>query len=96
MDLALSTITLGHSGVDNLEHHGRDVQACAITLDVRNDGVSRHIQREVGVDRDLLAVGRNIHVLVHGLCLFRIVVVKPGQDQSLSQPTVNVLTLTAV
>jgi hypothetical protein len=42
VDLALAAVGLGHRSIDHLEHHRRDVEARAVTLDVGNDGLVRH------------------------------------------------------
>jgi hypothetical protein len=66
VDLALAAVALGDRGVHHLQHHRGDVEAGAVALDVRNDGLVGHVEREVGIDRDLLAAGRHLDVLVHG------------------------------
>jgi hypothetical protein len=66
VDLLGAAVGLGHGRIDHLDHHRGDVEAGAVTLDVRNDGVVRDVEREVGVDRDLLAAFGHLDVLVHG------------------------------
>jgi hypothetical protein len=65
LDLPLATVGFGHSGVDNLDHDRSDVETGAITLDVGNDRLIGHGKREIGIDADLFADGRNLDVLVH-------------------------------
>ena len=55
---SLAAVGLGHRRVDHLDHHRRDVDAGAVALDVRDDRLVGHVEREVGVDGDLLAAGR--------------------------------------
>jgi hypothetical protein len=66
VDLLLAAVGLGHGRVHHLEHHRRDVDTGAIALDVGDDRLVRHLERHVGVDGDLLALGRDLDVLVHG------------------------------
>src|SRR5690606_22940053 len=68
VDLALATVGLLHSSVHDLDHDGRDIGAGAITFDVRNDGLIRHVQREIGIDRDFLAPCGNLDMLVGHEC----------------------------
>ena len=42
-----------------------DIDPGAVAFDVRDDGMGRHVQREVRVDGDLLAPGGHLDVLVH-------------------------------
>ena len=67
VDLALAAIGLLHGGIHHLQHHRRDVEAGAIPLDVGHDGVVRHVEGEILVDGDLLALIGHLDVLVHGL-----------------------------
>jgi hypothetical protein len=67
VDFFPSAIGLGHRSVHHLEHHRRDVEPGAITLDVRHDGLVWHVERHVGVDGDLLAFLGYLNVLVHGI-----------------------------
>ena len=46
VDLALAAVGLGHRGVDHLQHHRRDVQAGAVALDVGNDRLVGHVERD--------------------------------------------------
>jgi hypothetical protein len=66
VDLLLAAVGLGHRGIDHLQHHRSDVEAGAVALDERDDGLIGHVEREVRVDGDLLAGGRHLDVLVHG------------------------------
>mmetsp|Transcript_1099 Transcript_1099/g.1707 ORF Transcript_1099/g.1707 Transcript_1099/m.1707 type:complete len:442 (-) Transcript_1099:93-1418(-) len=67
VDLARTAVGLGHRRVHHLEHDGRDVDAGAIAFDEGNDGLVRDVQRQVGVDGDLLATFGHLDVLVHGV-----------------------------
>jgi hypothetical protein len=66
VDPALAAIGLGDRGIDHLEHHRRDVQPRAVALDIGNDGLVGNVERQVGVDGDLLARRGHFDVLVHG------------------------------
>ena len=66
LDLALAAVGLGHGSIHHLDHHGRDVAAHAIAFNERDDGLIGHVQRHVGVDGDLLPLGRNLDVLESG------------------------------
>ncbi|CUJ18194.1 Uncharacterised protein [Achromobacter kerstersii] len=68
VDLALAAVGLLHRGVDNLDHHRGDIGARAVAFDEGNDGLFRHIQREISVDRDLLAASGNLDMLVGHEC----------------------------
>ena len=78
-NLALAAVGLGNRRVNHLDHHRRDIQPRTVTLDVRNDGLIRHVQRHVRVDGDFLAVGWNFDVLVHGWLIFAMVVIIGGR-----------------
>ena len=54
-----------HRRGHHLEHHGGDVQAGAIAFDIGDDRLVRHVERHVGVDGDLLPLGRDLDMLVH-------------------------------
>ena len=71
VDLALAAVGLGDRGVDDLDHHRRDVEAGAVALDVRDDRLVRNVEAKIRVDGDLLAAGRDLDVLVtrHGVSL---------------------------
>ena len=66
VDFFLPTVSLGHGSIHHFDHHGGDVHTRAVTLDVGDDGLVRHIQRQIGVDGDLLPCGGYFDVLVHG------------------------------
>jgi hypothetical protein len=66
MDLLLAAVGLLDGGVDHLDHHRRDVEARAVALDVRNDGLIGDVEREVRLDGDLLPARGHLDVLVHG------------------------------
>ncbi|MNQ66036.1 hypothetical protein D3C85_805140 [compost metagenome] len=68
VDLALAAIGFLHRGVDNLDHHRGDVSARAVAFNEGNDGLFRHIQREISVDRDFLAASGNLDMLVGHEC----------------------------
>ena len=70
MDFALATVALGHRCVHDFEHHRRNVQSGAVTLDEGNDGLVRYVQGKIRVDGNLLTLGGDFDVLVHGWCLF--------------------------
>src|SRR5690606_36394176 len=65
VDLALAAVRLGYRRIHHLEHHRRDVHAGAITLDVRDDRLVGHVEREILADADFLPLGRDFDVLVH-------------------------------
>ena len=65
VDLLLAAEGLGDRRVDHLDHHRGDVEARAVALDVGNDRLVRHRQREVGVDLDLLPGFGHLDVLIH-------------------------------
>ena len=56
---------VGHSCIDHLDHHWRDVLTGAVTFDERNDRLIGHVERKVSVDCDLLAAFGHLDVLVH-------------------------------
>ena len=71
-DLPLAAVGLLHRGVDHLQHHGRDVDPGAVALDVGNDRVVGHLEREVLAHADLVAPGGHLDVLVcHWSCSLR-------------------------
>ncbi|MNZ67932.1 hypothetical protein D3C78_861900 [compost metagenome] len=63
-DLASALVGFLDCGIDDLDHHRRDIHADAITLDVRDDRIIRHIQGHVGIDADLFADRRHLDLLV--------------------------------
>ena len=65
MDLALACIGFLHRCIDHFEHDRGDVKTSAVTFDVRNDGLVRHVQGHVLVDNDFFTLGRHFDVLVH-------------------------------
>jgi predicted phosphoribosyltransferase len=68
VDLPLAAVGLRDRRVDDLDHHRRDVESRAVALDVRNDRRVGDGEAVILVDGDLLATGRDLHVLVgHGL-----------------------------
>ena len=66
VDLALAAVGLGHRGVDDLDHHRRDVEARAVALDIGDDRLVGDVQAVILVDGDLFAAGRDLDVLVLG------------------------------
>ncbi len=64
-DLALAAVGLLNRRVHHLDHHRGDVEARAVALDVRNDGMVGNVERKVRVDRDFFACG-HADVLIHG------------------------------
>jgi hypothetical protein len=66
MDLALAAVGFGDRRVDDLDHHRRNIETGAVALDVRNDRVVGNVEARILVDRDLLAAGRDLYMLVHG------------------------------
>src|SRR5262249_23641040 len=54
VDLPLAVIGLRDGRVDDANHHGRDVEAGAVALDVRNDRIVGYVEAKILVDRDLL------------------------------------------
>ena len=72
VNLFLARVSLGDSGINHLEHHRRDVKAGPITLNKRNHRLVWHIERHVGIHRDLLALGWNLDVLVHEISPWRV------------------------
>src|SRR4029079_11764476 len=63
-DRLLPAVGLLHRRVDDLDHHRRDVDSGAIPFDERDDRVVWDTEREILVDRDLRAAGRDLDVLV--------------------------------
>ena len=61
-------------GIDRLREGAKVavIDAGAVTFDERDDRVVGHVQREVGVDGDLLAVGGHLDVVVHGAGLRKV------------------------
>ena len=54
-------------GVDDIEHDGCDIRSDPVALDIRNDRKIRDVDRVVRVDRDSLAIGGHIDmIVVHG------------------------------
>src|SRR5262249_44233366 len=64
-DLALAAVGFRDCRVHHFDHHRADVHARAVTLDVGNDRGIWYIQREIGVDGNLLTVSRYFNMLVH-------------------------------
>ncbi|MNS72178.1 hypothetical protein D3C72_1055790 [compost metagenome] len=67
-NLALAAVGLLHGGVDHFDHYRRDIDANPVALDIRNDRVVGNVERMVGIDGDLRAVGRNLDFLVSHAC----------------------------
>ena len=66
VDLPLAAVGLRDRGVDDLDHHRRDVETGAVALDVGDDRVVGNVEAKILVDRDLLAGSRYLDVLIHG------------------------------
>src|SRR5690606_7689127 len=68
VNLALAAISLGNCSVHHLEHDRGDIYPRTVALDIRDDGLVRYIEREIGIDRNLLAPGGNLDMLVGHEC----------------------------
>src|SRR5690606_32020664 len=68
VNLALAALRLRNCSGDDLEHVGRDVGDRNVAIDEGNDGLIRHIEGKIGVDRDLLALGGNLDMLIRHEC----------------------------
>src|SRR5690606_32876257 len=66
-DGTLGAVRLFNGGVDDLDHHRRDIHADTITLDIRNDRMVGHIQGQVRIDSNFVTVCRNHDLLVSHL-----------------------------
>ena len=64
MNFLSSDIGFLHGRVHDLEHHWRDIHPNAVALNIRDDGLVRHIERVVGIEFDGLACGGDLDVLV--------------------------------
>src|SRR6185312_7234265 len=62
----MPTLAIGFldGGVHHSQHGGGDVDADPVTLDIRNDRIVGDVQRRIGIDGDLAALGRDNDVLV--------------------------------
>ena len=62
----LTAVTVGQldGGFDHVEHDRRYVATDAIALDVRDDREVRNVDRVVRIDRDGLAIGGHIDMIV--------------------------------
>jgi hypothetical protein len=67
-DLAPAAVGLAHRHVDHPPHHRGDVDADAVALDERHDGIVRDRQAEVAVDPDGFALGGDFDLVVSGWC----------------------------
>src|SRR5690606_3929206 len=68
VNLALAAVGLGNRSVHHLEHDRGNVYPSTVALDIGDDGLVRYIEREIGIDRDLLAPGGNLDMLVGHEC----------------------------
>jgi len=66
-DLAIIAVGDLDSRFDDIEHDRCDITSDPVALDIRNDRKIRDVDRMVRVDRDSLAVGGHIDmIVVHG------------------------------
>ncbi len=63
-NLALAAIGFGYRRIDHFQHGGSDIHTNTIPLNKRNNRMVGNIEGVVGVDGDLLTVGRNLNMLV--------------------------------
>src|SRR5690606_29895748 len=68
VDFALAAVCLLNCSIHDLDHHGRNVRPRTITLDVGDDGLIRHVQGKISIDRDFLARRGHLDVLVGHEC----------------------------
>ena len=64
VDFLLARVGFLDRGIHDLDHHRRDVEARAVAFDIRNDRLIGNVEREIGVDGDLVTAGRNLDVLI--------------------------------
>src|SRR5471032_2577169 len=64
VDFLLARVRFLDRGIHDLDHHRRDVDTRAVALDERDDWLVGNVERKIGVDGDLVTIGRNLDVLI--------------------------------
>src|SRR6185503_17143553 len=65
VNLPLAAVSPGDGGVDDVDHHRRNIDARAVPHDVGDDRVVGDVEAKILVDRDLGAAGRDFDMLIH-------------------------------
>ncbi|MNF58425.1 hypothetical protein D3C84_399800 [compost metagenome] len=63
-NLALAAVGFFDGCIDDLDHHRADIDADAVTLDVRDDRVVRYVKRHIGIDGDFVTGCWHLDLLV--------------------------------
>ena len=65
VDLALAAVGLRHRRINHLDHDRADINTCTIAFDIGDDGIVRHRQGKISVDRNFLPLGGHFNMLIH-------------------------------
>jgi len=63
-DFLFTTVSFLHSGVDNLNHHGTNIDTDTVAFDVRNDGRVGYVEAVILVCSNGCSFCRNLDVLI--------------------------------
>ena len=63
-NLAIFAVGFGNSGIDNIEHHRRYIDANAIAFNERDDWLIRDNEGVIRIDRDRLTIGGHVNMVV--------------------------------
>ena len=64
VNLSLTAIGFGNSGIDHFEHDRGDIKSGAVALDIGDDGLQGDSQRHVFVDDNFFALGGHLDMLI--------------------------------